>query len=139
MKLTYALLRKQRTHNLRYIVRTLLMKLVPEQVLCSCEVSTKTTTSGSYCFDPYRFKNPKHKACEDPGIFVSRYPGPFLTTFSLVLNLFYSRRMVISKKTIIFQGSRGDPTFSSGVQLFPSGVGGRGVQLLIPYRNKYTL
>ena len=27
MKLTYALLRKQRTHNLRYIVRTLLMKL----------------------------------------------------------------------------------------------------------------
>ena len=31
MKLTYALLRKQRTHNLRYIVRTLLMKLAPEQ------------------------------------------------------------------------------------------------------------
>ena len=30
MKLTYALLRKQRTHNLRYIVRTLLMKLAPE-------------------------------------------------------------------------------------------------------------
>ena len=29
MKLTYALLRKQRTHNLRYIVRTLLMKLAP--------------------------------------------------------------------------------------------------------------
>ena len=29
MKLTYALLRKQRTHNLRYIVRTLLMKLSP--------------------------------------------------------------------------------------------------------------
>ena len=31
MKLTYALLRKQRTHNLRYIVRTLLMKLAPGQ------------------------------------------------------------------------------------------------------------
>ena len=30
MKLTYALLRKQRTHNLRYVVRTLLMKLAPE-------------------------------------------------------------------------------------------------------------
>ena len=30
MKLTYALLRKQRTHNLRYIVRTLLMKLAPD-------------------------------------------------------------------------------------------------------------
>ena len=29
MKLTYTLLRKQRTHNLRYIVRTLLMKLAP--------------------------------------------------------------------------------------------------------------
>ena len=29
MKLTYALLRKQRTHNLRHIVRTLLMKLAP--------------------------------------------------------------------------------------------------------------
>ena len=29
MKLTYALLRKQRTHNLRYLVRTLLMKLAP--------------------------------------------------------------------------------------------------------------
>ena len=29
MKLTYVLLRKQRTHNLRYIVRTLLMKLAP--------------------------------------------------------------------------------------------------------------
>ena len=30
MKLTYALLRKQRTHNLRYIVQTLLMKLAPD-------------------------------------------------------------------------------------------------------------
>ena len=29
MKRTYALPRKQRTHNLRYIVRTLLMKLAP--------------------------------------------------------------------------------------------------------------
>ena len=33
MKLTYALLRKQRTHNLRCIVRTLLMKLAPDRVL----------------------------------------------------------------------------------------------------------
>ena len=33
MKLTYALLRKQRTHNLRYVVRTLLMKLAPELLL----------------------------------------------------------------------------------------------------------
>ena len=36
---------------------------------------------------------------------------------------------LISKKTIIFQGSR-------GVQLFP---GGWGVQLLIPCRNPYNL
>ena len=28
---------------------------------------------------------------------------------------------LISKKTIIFQGSRGGPTFSRGVQLFPGG------------------
>ena len=38
-------------------------------------------------------------------------------------------KWLISKKTIIFQGSR-------GVQLFP---GGGGVQLLIPYRNPYNL
>ena len=30
MKLTYALLRKQRTHNLRYVVQTSLMKLAPD-------------------------------------------------------------------------------------------------------------
>ena len=45
----------------------------------------------------------------------------------------------ISKKSIIFQGSRGGPTFSGGgggVQLFPEGGG---VQLLIPYRNPYDL
>ena len=33
-------------------------------------------------------------------------------------------------------GGEGGPTFSRGVQLFP---GGRGVQLLIPYRNPYNL
>ena len=37
----------------------------------------------------------------------------------------------ISKKSIIFQGSRGGPTFSRGVQLFPGGSnffqGGGGV------------
>ena len=40
-------------------------------------------------------------------------------------------KWLISKKTIIFQGS---PTFSRGVQLFPGGV-----QFLIPYRNPYNL
>ena len=32
----------------------------------------------------------------------------------LVLSLFYSRKWLISKKTIIFQSSRGGPTFSRG-------------------------
>ena len=50
----------------------------------------------------------------------------------LVLSLFYSRKWLISKKTIIFQGSRGGPTFSRGVQIF-SGYGG--FQLLIPIEN----
>ena len=39
MKLTYALLRKQRTHNLRYIVRTLLMKLAPGLIKKTSETS----------------------------------------------------------------------------------------------------
>ena len=43
-------------------------------------------------------------------------------------------KWLISKKTIIFQGSRGGPTFSSGGPTFS-----RGVQLLIPYRNPYNL
>ena len=33
--------------------------------------------------------------------------------------------MVISKKTIVFQGFRGGPTFSRGVQLFPGGGEGQ--------------
>ena len=33
-------------------------------------------------------------------------------------------KWLISKKTIIFQGSRGGPTFSMGVQLFQGGGGG---------------
>ena len=67
---------------------------------------------------------PKHHAapCADPGIFVSGGPG-HLTNKALT-TLFS-----ISKKTIIFQGSRGGPTFS----------GGGGVQLLIPYRNPYNV
>ena len=47
-----------------------------------------------------------------------------LTTFFLVLSLFYSRKWLISKKTIIFQGSRGGPTFSMGGGPTFSGVGG---------------
>ena len=41
--------------------------------------------------------------------------------FFLVLSLFYRSQWSISKKSIIFQGSRGGPTFSRGVQLFPGG------------------
>ena len=44
--------------------------------------------------------------------------------YYIVLSLFYWNQMVnwlISKKTIIFQGSRGSPTFSKGVHLFPGG------------------
>ena len=47
-----------------------------------------------------------------------------LTTFFLVLSLFYSRKWLISKKTIIFQGSRGGLTFSRGGSPTFSGLGG---------------
>ena len=46
---------------------------------------------------------------------------------------FYSPQLIftevkrsIAKKSIIFQGFRGGPTFSRGVQLFPGGGGGGG-------------
>ena len=61
----------------------------------------------------------------------------FFFFFFLVLSLFYRSQMVNFKEIYhfsIFQGSRGGPTFSRGVQLFPGGV-----QLLIPYRNPYIL
>ena len=38
-----------------------------------------------------------------------------------------------------FQGSRGGPTFYRGGPTFSRGGGGRGVQLLISYRNSYNL
>ena len=51
-----------------------------------------------------------------------------LTTFFflLVLSLFSEVKWSISNKSIIFQGSRGGPTFSMRVQLFPGGGGGGG-------------
>ena len=57
--------------------------------------------------------------------------GVFVFCFFLVLSLFYRSRMVNFKISIIFQGSRGGPTFSRGVQLFAGG----GVQLLILYKS----
>ena len=85
--------------------------------------------------------------CADPGFFV-RGPGQSDKKKPWQRCFFFSPQLIllksnglISKKTIIFQGSRGDQTFSRG------GVGGgrggptfsRGVQLLIPYRNPYNL
>ena len=83
--------------------------------------------------------------CADPGISVrggGGGPGQtdkkssdnvfffFFFCFCFLSSAYSSEvKWLISKKTIIFQGSR-------GVQLFP---GGGGVQLLIPYRNPYNL
>ena len=54
-----------------------------------------------------------------------------LTFFVFFLSSAYLSevKQLISKKTIIFQGSRGGPTFSRVTR----------VQLLIPYRNPYNL
>ena len=61
--------------------------------------------------------------CGDAGIFVRGGPGQsdkkkssdvFLFVYFLVLSLFYRSQMVNLKKSIIFQGSRGGPTFSRG-------------------------
>ena len=70
--------------------------------------------------------------CADPGIFARGGGGGsrsiwqkssdkvfFFFFVFLVLRLFYW--WLISKKTIIFQGSRGGPTFSRGGPTFPGG------------------
>ena len=63
-------------------------------------------------------------------------PGQFdKKALILVLSLFYSRKWLISKKTIIFQGSRGGPTFSRGSNFIRVWGGGGGFQLLIPIEN----
>ena len=60
------------------------------------------------------------------------------TTFFLVLNLFYSLQRgpncFITEKTILFQGSRGGPTFSRGVPTFARGCPNANF-----YRNTYNL
>ena len=59
-------------------------------------------------------------SCADPGICVSGGGGgPGQSDFAEV-------KWSISKKSIIFQGSRGGLTFSRGVQQFPGGGGGGG-------------
>ena len=60
-----------------------------------------------------------------------------LTTFSFspqLIAYFTEDKWLISKKTIIFHGSRGDPTFSRAGPTFSNGV-----QLLIPYKYPYNL
>ena len=62
-----------------------------------------------------------------------------LATFFFESSAYFTEvKWLNSKKTIIFQGSRGGPTFSrgGGSNFFQ---GGGGVQLLIPYRNPYNL
>ena len=59
-----------------------------------------------------------------------------LTTFFFSPQLIFTEvKWSISKKSIIFQGFRGGPTFSRGVQHFPGGGGG-GVQ---PFPVAYSL
>ena len=69
-------------------------------------------------------------ACADPGIFVRWGPGQSdkiaLTTFFFspqLITCIIEVKWSISKKSIIFQGSRGGPTFcrQGEVQLFPGG------------------
>ena len=87
--------------------------------------------------------------CADPGVF-ARGSRPdcqktaltllflFFVLFSpqLILLFYRGGPMVISKKTLIFQGLRGSPKFSrggGGVQLFPGGV-----QMLISIETHIT-
>ena len=65
-----------------------------------------------------------------------------LDNIFLVLNLFYSVQRgsngFITKKTILFQGSRGGPTFSGGGGVQPFSRGGGGVQMLISIETHIT-
>ena len=71
---------------------------------------------------------------EGPGQTASKQYGQ---RFFLVLDLFYSLQRgsngYITEKTILFQGSRGCPTFFRGVQLLPGGV-----QMLISIETHIT-
>ena len=66
-----------------------------------------------------------------------------LTTFFFSPQLIFTEvKWSISKKSIIFQGFRGGPTFSrggGGSNIFQGGGGSNLFQLLIPYRNPYNL
>ena len=71
------------------------------------------------------------------GVQVNMTKKPLTTLFFIVffwsLAYFTEVKWLISKKTIIFQGSSGGSTFSRGSNFF------QGVRLFIPYRNPYNL
>ena len=92
----------------------------------------------------------------DPGIFVRGWgggggggggPGRSVWQKKNSDNIFFSPQLIlilqksvkwsISKKSVIFQGSRGVQHFPGGSNFFQGGGGG--VQLLILYRNPYIL
>ena len=57
-----------------------------------------------------------------------KQPGQRFSSPRLIYSLQRWSNGFISERTILSKGSRGGPTFSSGVQLFP---GGGGIQMLI--------
>ena len=85
-------------------------------------------------------------SCADSGIFV-RVGGPGQSDKKALTTFFFSPQHILQltndlfqrklKKTIIFQGFRGGPTFSRGSNFFQGG-GGRRVQLLIPIETHIT-
>ena len=83
------------------------------------------------------------RLCRSSRIFRQGGPGQsdkkaLTTFFFLVLSLFSEVKWSISNKAIIFQGSRGGPTFSRGVQLFPGVCGGGGSNCLFPIETHIT-
>ena len=63
----------------------------------------------------------------------------FFLSPQLILQFTEGVKWFYYRETILFQGSRGGPTFTrGGVQLFPRGGGGGGVQMLISIETHIT-
>ena len=79
----------------------------------------------------------REKSWKYHGILVLNFCGNPVFSPQLILQFYRGCPMVISKKTTIFKGLRGGPTFcrGGGVQLFP---GGGGVQMLISIKTHIT-
>ena len=73
-----------------------------------------------------------------PGPTVRKQSEQRLFSPQLILQFTEGSNGFITEKTILFQGFRGDPTFSRGVQLFSTGGGGGGVQMLISIETHIT-